>query len=51
MEDEIRQTLILSKLDHEQEDTMYKQMESQILEVMGGGPGQAEDGITRFHKM
>jgi hypothetical protein len=41
--------LILSKLDHEREEEMYDQMETQILEVMGGGPGRrtTSRGLTR----
>ena len=39
IEDEIRRNLILSKLDYEKEDTLYDQMETQVLEVPGRGPG------------
>ena len=38
IEDKIRRNLILSKLDYEREDTLHDQMETQILEVLGGGP-------------
>ena len=49
VKDEIRRALILSKLDHEREEEMYDQMETQILEVMGGGPGRrtTSRGLTR----
>ena len=33
---------ILSKLDYNDGDMLYEQMESQILEVLGGGPGAHE---------
>ena len=53
VKDEIRRALILSKLDHEREEEMYDQIETQILEVMGGGPGRrtTSRGLTRREVM
>ena len=39
IEDKIRRSLILSKLYYEKKDKLYDQMEAQVLEVLGGGPG------------
>ena len=36
IEDKIRRSLILSKLDYENKDTLYDQIDTQVLEVLGG---------------
>ena len=35
----VNRSLVMSKLDLTNRATLYKQMESQILEVLSGGPG------------
>lgn len=39
VDDKVSRSLILSKLNYNEGDTLYEPMESQILEVLGGGPG------------
>ena len=47
VEDRISRNLILSKLNHNEGDTLHEQMEFQILEVLGGGPG-TQKGTKRL---
>ena len=39
VEDYISRDLILTKLDYEDEETLYDQMETRLKEVLVGGPG------------
>ena len=45
VEDDIRRDLILSKLDYEDEETLYDQMGARLMEVLGGEPGTPRHGI------
>ena len=48
VDDDIRRDLILSKLDYEDEETLYDHMEARLKEVLGGGPGTRKR--TTFHR-
>ena len=35
----VNRSLVMSKLDFTKADTLYEQVETQIVEILGGGPG------------
>ena len=49
----VNRSLVLSKLDFGKAHTLYEEVETQMVEILGGGPGAKKDtgGIMKFEAM